>query len=133
MNNKQLITEVLTRSVKLMGIYEESNYEDKPKIFDNYPNIKFHNRTTNDRLPKQLLKDIQDAAKSAGIEVQVDYARTGHRKWVKGKEGGVLSRHWMGSAVDISHINGKGWQNRESAKKNDILDGIEKQIYFLAL
>jgi hypothetical protein len=123
MGNKKLLSEI-DRNRELMGLNPiNESYEDLPKIVDTYPNITFANRTKNDRLPKNLLDDIQNAASRAGITVQVDWAKTGHKKYT---ESGNLSRHWRGTAVDISHVNGKGWSDVSSAKDNEIYQGIEE-------
>ena len=128
MGNKKLITEI-DRYKELMGLSSlNERYEDLPTIQDTYSNITFANRTKNDRLPKNLLDDIQSAADYAGITAQIDWAKTGHRKVSKS---GNISRHWYGWAVDISHIDGKGWSSKSSAKKQGILDGIEKFVSYL--
>lgn len=128
MENKKLLTEI-HRNRELMGLNPlNERYEDLPKIEDTYSNITFATRTKNDRLPKNLLDDIQDAASYAGITVQVDWAKTGHNKMSKS---GNISRHWYGWAVDISHVNGQGWSSKSSAKKKGIYDGIEKFVSYL--
>jgi hypothetical protein len=128
MGNKKLLSEI-DRNRELMGLNPiNESYEDLPKIVDTYPNITFANRTKNDRLPKNLLDDIQNAASRAGITVQVDWAKTGHKK---NTESGNLSRHSKGTAVDISHVNGKGWSDESSAKSKGIYDGIENFVSYL--
>jgi len=72
------------------------------EIENQYPNIKFANRTKNDSLNKALLDDINSAAGSIGAVVTVDYAKSGHNKYVKNKQ--VISRHWRKLAVDIDYI-----------------------------
>jgi|688.fasta_scaffold79276_2 hypothetical protein len=125
---KRLITEI-DRYKEIMGLNSlNEKYENLPKIVDTYPNITFAKRTKDDRLPKNLLNDIQAAAKNADITVQIDWAKTGHRKVSKS---GNISRHWYGLAVDISHINGKGWSGKSNAKKSGIYDGIEKFVSYL--
>jgi hypothetical protein len=128
MENKKLLSEI-DRNRELMGLKPlNESYEDLPKIVDTYSNITFANRTKNDRLPKNLLDDIQDAASRAGITVQVDWAKTDHGKYTKS---GNISRHWKGVAVDISHVNGKGWGSVSSAKDKGIYEGIEKFVSIL--
>lgn len=128
MGNKKLLSEI-DRNRELMGLNPiNESYEDLPKIFDTYPNITFANRTKNDRLPKNLLDDIQNAASRADINVQVDWAKTGHDKYTKS---GNISRHWEGTAVDISHVNGKGWDSVDSAKNNNIYQEIENFVSIL--
>jgi|Laugresu1bdmlbsd_1035121.scaffolds.fasta_scaffold03944_4 hypothetical protein len=69
-----------------------------------YSNIKFAKRTQNDQINKALLDDLDAAAKMAGVDITVDFAKTGHGKNTKS---GNVSRHWMNSAVDIDFIDGK--------------------------
>jgi hypothetical protein len=126
---KKKVLNEIDRYRELMGlnIINEA-YEDLPKIFDTYPNLTFHDRTKNDRLPKNLLDDIQDAAQKANITISVNYARTGHGKHTKS---GNLSRHWSGVAVDLSTVNGKEWVSVSDAKDKEIYDGIEKFVSVL--
>jgi hypothetical protein len=128
MRSKKLLSEI-DRNRELMGLsYLSERYEDLPLINDTYPSITFANRTKNDRLPKNLLDDIESAAVFAGITVQIDWARTDHEKYTKS---GNISRHWDGYAVDISHVNGQGWSSKSNAKKKGIYDGIEKFVSYL--
>jgi len=85
-NRKKIINEVLVKV---------------SEVENQYPNIKFANRTLNDSLNKALLDDINSAAASIGAIVTVDFAKTLHRKFVKP---GVISRHWRNLAVDIDFI-----------------------------
>lgn len=125
---KELITEI-ERYKEIMGLNSlNEKYENLPRIVDTYPNITFAKRTKEDRLPRNLLTDIQAAAKNADITVQIDWAKTGHRKI---SNSGNISRHWYGLAVDISHVNGKGWSGKSNAKKSGIYDGIEKFVSYL--
>ena len=128
MKSKKLLNEI-GRNRELMGLSSLNEaYEDLPKIVDTYPNVTFHDRTKNDRLPKNLLDDIQDAAQKAGITISVNYAREGHNKMTKS---GNISRHWYGVAVDLSTVNGHGWSSKKDAMKKGIYDGIEKFVQFL--
>lgn len=128
MKSKKLLNEI-DRNRELMGLSPINEaYEDLPKIVDTYPNVTFHKRTTNDRLPKNLLDDIQDAAKKADITISVNYARTDHDKYTKS---GNISRHWQGWAVDLSTVDGHGWSSKSSAQKKGIYDGIEKFVAIL--
>lgn len=122
MENKKLFLEI-QRSKKLMGLSEK--YEDLPIINDTYPCVDFHSRTKQDRLNPELLKDINNAACQAQINVTVNYAKTGHNNKTKS---GKTSRHSLGTAVDISQIEGYGWSNKEQAKKIGILDKIENFV-----
>jgi len=128
MENKKLLNEI-DRNRELMGLSPLNEaYEDLPPIVDTYANVTFHDRTKKDRLPKNLLDDIQDAAQKAGITISVNYAKTGHKKSTKS---GNISRHWYGQAVDLSTVNGKGWRSKSDAKNKGIYDGIEKFVQIL--
>lgn len=104
------------------------SYDDLPVISDTYNNITFDKRTTGDRLPKNLLDDIQDAAEKAGITVSVNWAKTGHGKYARS---GNISRHWKGYAVDVSTVNGQGWSSKQMAINKGIYDDIENFVALL--
>lgn len=72
-----------------------------------------------DKINPSLLKDIDAAAKKAGIDVSVTTAVTGHRKG---------SRHETGHAVDIAMVNGKGFQSEKDAQKKGIYDGMMRFV-----
>jgi hypothetical protein len=69
-----------------------------------YSTMKFSNKAKQDKINKPLLDDIETAAKAAGVNVTIDYAKTGHGKFAKS---GNISRHWANNAVDIDFIDGK--------------------------
>lgn len=80
-------------------IYE---IEVKPsEVEGSYPNLIFADRTKNDEINKALLDDINDAARSIGAKVTIDYAKTGHKPLT---DNGNVTRHWRNSAVDIDYI-----------------------------
>jgi len=81
----------------------------------NYSTMKFADRTKNDEINKALLDDLDTAAKTAGVDITIDFAKTGHKK--NTKSGGV-SRHWTNNAVDIDYIDGKV----VSPRNRDVVD-----------
>jgi hypothetical protein len=85
-NRKKIINEVLVKV---------------SEVENQYPNIKFADRTLNDSISKALLDDINSAAASIGAIVTVDYAKKGHDKYT---DSGAISRHWRQLAVDIDYI-----------------------------
>ena len=106
---KKLIEDILSS-------YDTIN-ENKRLVFevaDIYNNIEFKNiglgNPASDNINTSLLQDIQTAAKSAGLNVSVTTAITGHKKG---------TRHETGNAVDIAMINGKAVSpsNRADADK----------------
>lgn len=73
-----------------------------------------------DKINPELLKDVSDAAKKAGVEVTITTAITGHKKG---------TRHETGNAVDIAIVNGKGFSGGVSdAKQKGIYDAIQKFV-----
>lgn len=72
-----------------------------------------------DKINPSLLKDVDAAAKKAGVDVSVTTAVTGHRKG---------SRHETGHAVDIAMVNGKGFSSDKDAQKKGIYDGIMRFV-----
>lgn len=95
-------------------------------VSSGFPNVKFGDNVVGSSTPSKdiinqdLLKDVSDAAKKAGIEVTITTAVTGHKKG---------SRHESGNAVDVSMINGVGFSGGESdAKKKGIYDDILKFV-----
>lgn len=84
------------------------------EVVDVYPNINFKNiglgNPASDNISTTLLQDVQNAAKSAGLMVDVTTAISGH---------GPSKRHGAGQAVDIAIINNKAVSpsNRADADK----------------
>jgi hypothetical protein len=108
---KKLIEDILSS-------YDTIN-ENKRLVFevvDIYPNINFKDRVVGNSTPSTdninttLLQDIQKAAQSAGLMVDVTTAVSGHDKG---------TRHESGNAVDIAMINNKAVSvsNRADADK----------------
>ena len=75
-----------------------------------------------DKINPSLLKDVDIAAKKAGVDVSVTTAVSGHRKG---------SRHETGHAVDIAMVNGKGFSSDKDAQKKGIYDGIMRFVHEL--
>jgi hypothetical protein len=108
-SQKKLINEILSS-------YETINNNKKfvSEVTDTYNNIEFRNiglgNPATDNINTSLLSDIQTAARSAGLNVSVTTAITGHKKG---------TRHETGNAVDIAMINGKAVSasNRADADK----------------
>lgn len=104
---------------EILSLYDtilENNELDE--VSDVYDNVDFKDykvpggsAPTKDTINTSLLQDIQNAAKSAGIKVDVTTAITGHRKG--------SPRHESGNAVDIAIIDGKAVSpsNRGGADK----------------
>lgn len=63
-----------------------------------------NDNTKYDTVSNALVKDINTAAKNAGLKVTITTAKSGHSEMTKT---GNKSRHSTGEAVDISIINGK--------------------------
>ena len=114
-NQKKLIEDILSS-------YNIIN-ENKTLVFevtDSYNNIDFrnigHGNPASDNINATLLQDIQNAAKSAGVNVSVTTGISGHGNKTKS---GNTSRHTTGNAVDIAMINGKAvsTSNRADADK----------------
>jgi hypothetical protein len=105
------LNEDIFRLKNLMNINEYS------KVSDSYDNVDFldgavgSSKPSQDRINPALLKDIDTAAKNAGVKVSVTTAVSGHVS--------LPSRHPSGNAVDIAIINGKAVRksNREDADK----------------
>ncbi len=93
------------------------NLNEYSKVVDTYDNVDFPDGAVRGSSPSQdainptLLKDIDTAAKKAGVKVSVTTAISGHVS--------LPSRHPSGNAVDIALINGKPVRrsNREDADK----------------
>ena len=87
---------------------------------DVYDNVDFenigHGNPSSDNINTALLQDVQTAAKSAGLKVDITTAVSGHKEKTKS---GNTSRHPSGNAVDIAKINDKAvsLSNRADADK----------------
>ena len=74
-----------------------------------------------DNINQQLLKDVQDAAKAANVNVSITTAQSGHE--------GLPSRHPSGNAVDISIINGKNVSLANRSDADQFVNALVKMGY----
>jgi hypothetical protein len=99
------------------SILENRNVLEAADVYDNvdFENIG-HGNPASDNINTSLLQDVQTAAKSAGLKVDVTTAVSGHGTKTKS---GNTSRHPSGNAVDIAKINDKAvsLSNRADADK----------------
>ena len=72
-----------------------------------------------DKINPSLLKDVDAAARRAGVKVSVTTAVSGHDKG---------SRHETGHAVDIAMVNGMGYRSEKDAEKKGIYDDIMRFV-----
>ena len=81
-------------------ILENKNVSEAIDVYDNvnFENIGLGNPAS-DEINTTLLQDVQNAAKSAGLKVNITTAVSGHGKG---------TRHETGNAVDVARINGIG-------------------------
>jgi hypothetical protein len=94
-----------TKLIKdIMSLYdtilENKNVSEAIDVYDNvnFENIGLGNPAS-DEINTTLLQDVQNAAKSAGLKVNITTAVSGHGKG---------TRHETGNAVDVARINGIG-------------------------
>ena len=81
-------------------ILENRNVLEAADVYNNvdFENIG-HGNPASDKINTTLLQDVQNAAKSAGLKVNITTAVSGHGKG---------TRHETGNAVDVARINGIG-------------------------
>ena len=81
-------------------ILENKNVTEASDVYDDvdFENIGQGNPAS-DNINTSLLQDVQSAAKSAGLKVNITTAVSGHDKG---------TRHETGDAVDVARINGIG-------------------------
>jgi len=111
----KMLNEEISRIKELINLNESSSKYSK--VVDTYDNVDFkdgivgNSRPSQDSINPALLKDIDVAAKNAGVKVSVTTAVSGHNS--------LPSRHPDGNAVDIAIINGKAVSknNRDDADK----------------
>ena len=72
-----------------------------------------------DKINTSLLKDIDEAARRANVNVSITTAVSGHRRG---------SRHETGHAVDIAIVNDKGFGSEDDAEKKGIKDDIKRFV-----
>lgn len=99
------------------NILENRNVLEAADVYDNldFENIG-HGNPASDNINTTLLQDVQTAAKSAGLKVDITTAISGHDTETKS---GNKSRHPSGNAVDIAKINDRAvsLSNRTDADK----------------
>ncbi len=99
------------------SILENRNVLEAADVYDNvdFENIG-HGNPASDNINTALLQDVQAAAKSVGLKVDITTAVSGHGTKTKS---GNTSRHPSGNAVDIAKINDKSvsLSNRADADK----------------
>jgi hypothetical protein len=104
----------------------ENVYEDFIKLSDlNSGNVDIADIAENDDVNENLIKDIETAAKNAGLKVKITHAVTGHRTHTSS---GTISRHTKGNAVDINTIDGVGGNTSGFKEKADKLVGELKKL-----
>jgi hypothetical protein len=93
---------------------------------DVYDNVDFKDNVVGDSTPSKdtinlaLLKDVQTAAKNAGLKVDITTAVSGHRP---------SQRHDSGNAVDIARINGKAVSRSNRADADKLVDALVSMGY----
>ena len=87
-----------------------------------------NDETKKDSISETLLKDVNSAARNAGITVTITTASSGHDKLTSSNN---TSRHVGGNAVDISKIDGTGWSNKENATTKGVYSKIESFVSYL--
>jgi hypothetical protein len=118
---KKLIEDILSS-------YDIIN-ENKNMVFevvDTYSNINFLDRKVGNSTPSKdnisttLLQDVQNAAKSVGLMVDVTTAVSGHRP---------SKRHGAGQAVDIAQINNKPVSPSNRADADKLVNALVSMGY----
>lgn len=74
-----------------------------------------------DNINQQLLKDVQDAAKAANVNVSITTAQSGHES--------LPSRHPSGNAIDIAIINGKAVSPSNRSDADQFVNALVKMGY----
>lgn len=110
--------------------------EKYSRAVDPGPNVDFKDfviggsQPSKDSINPLILRDIQVAAKNAGVKVYITTAVSGHSEKTKK---GTLSRHSSGDAVDIAMVNNDkgtpvGWSSKSAAKNKGIDDNLESFV-----
>lgn len=103
------------------NILENKKISEASDVYDNldFKNIGQGN-PSKDNINTTLLSDIDNAARAAGVKVDITTAVSGHKKG---------TRHEYGNAVDIAKINGMpvSLSNKEDAEK--LVDELIKLGY----
>jgi hypothetical protein len=90
-----------------------------------YSNITFADSAKSDKVNRNLLNDINQAAKISGANVRVGTITSTHPSKTSGKD----SRHPEGNAVDIDMVNGKAVSRKIEDEVNAIVYQLEKMGY----
>ena len=96
------------------------------EVTDTYSNINFvdnvvgNSTPSKDNISTTLLQDIQTAAESVGLMVDVTTAVSGHKP---------SKRHDAGQAVDIAQINGKSVSTSNRADADKLVDALVSMGY----
>jgi hypothetical protein len=107
-------------------ILENKNINEASNSYDN---VNFNNTVVkdanplNDNINTALLQDIETAAKSAGVVVDITTAISGHKEKT---ESGNTSRHVPGNAVDIAIVNGVSV--RDSTIRDKVLKFVDELV-----
>jgi hypothetical protein len=91
----------------------------------NYSNITFAGSAKSDKVNKNLLDDVNQAAKIAGVNVRVGTITSTHPSKTSGKD----SRHPEGDAVDIDMVNGNAVSRKIEDEVNPFVYQLEKMGY----
>ena len=122
---KKLIEDILS-SYDIINKNKNMVFE----VADTYNNIEFKNiglgNPASDNINTSLLQDIQTAAKSAGVNVSVTTAISGHGDKTKSNN---TSRHTSGNAVDIAMINGKAVSTSNRADADKLVNALVSMGY----
>lgn len=113
-SQNKLINDILST---YNNILENKRIVEASDVYDNvdFENIG-HGNPASDNINTALLQDIETAAKTAGVKVDITTAVSGHKEKTKS---GNTSRHPSGNAVDIAKINDRAvsLSNRADADK----------------
>ena len=117
-----------TKLIKYILSTYESILENKRVLEaeDVYDNVDFKDNVVGNSTPSKdtinlaLLKDVQTAAKNAGLKVDITTAVSGHRP---------SQRHDSGNAVDIARINGKAVSRSNRADADKLVDALVSMGY----
>lgn len=90
-----------------------------------YSNISFASSAKSDKVNRNLLNDINQAAKISGANVRVGTITSTHPSKTSGKD----SRHPGGNAVDIDMVNGNAVSRKIEDEVNAIVYQLEKKGY----
>jgi hypothetical protein len=105
------------------SILENKRVLEAEDVYDNVDfkdNVVGNSTPSKDTINLALLKDVQTAAKNAGLKVDITTAVSGHRP---------SQRHDSGNAVDIERINGKAVSRSNRADADKLVDALVSMGY----